>query len=198
MASRLRRKAAEARSRLAPVTVSRPELLVNGSDREFRRLVDDMFALAARHEAVRDGHAARIGLSRVEYSMLIALHHLENDGDVGVKGLADYLRVSGSFVTTMIGKLVAGGLVAKQPGLEDKRRVRLSVTPKGHHLLATLAPAQQQVNDVQFGPLSRADFQCLLRVLPGLIESSDKAVTLQKYLASQEPGTFRRRNTPPA
>jgi hypothetical protein len=41
---------------------------------------------------------------------------------------------------------------------------------------------QRQVNDVQFGPLSRADFQFLLQVLRQLIESSDKAVALQKYL----------------
>jgi DNA-binding MarR family transcriptional regulator len=187
MPSRPHRSAAEARSRSAPLTISRPELLMNGSDREFRRLVDGIFAFAARHEAVRDGHAARVGLSGVEYSTLIALRHLEDDGDVGVKELADYLRVSGSFITTMIGKLVARGLVAKQPGLEDKRRVRLSVTQKGHQLLATLAPAQRQVNDVQFGPLSRADFQLLLRVLRQLIDSSDRAVTLQKFLAQQEP-----------
>jgi MarR family transcriptional regulator, organic hydroperoxide resistance regulator len=159
---------------------------MNGSDREFRHLVDDIFAFAARHEAVHDGHAARVGLNPIGYSTLIALRHLESDGDVGIKALADYLRVSGSFVTTMVGKLVTRGLVAKEAGLEDKRRVRLSVTPKGHHLLATLAPVQQQVNDVQFGPLSRADFQFLLRVLRELIESSDRAVALQKYLAPQK------------
>jgi DNA-binding MarR family transcriptional regulator len=175
----------DARSQSAPLTISRPELLTNGSDRQFRRLVDDLFALAARHEAVRDGHAARIGLSGVEYSTLIALRSMESDGEVGVKELADYLHVSGSFVTTIIGKLVGRGVIAKRPALDDKRRVRLSVTKKGHDLLAKLAPVQRQVNDVQFGPLSKADFQFLLRVLRQLIESSDRAVTLQKFLAPQ-------------
>jgi MarR family transcriptional regulator, organic hydroperoxide resistance regulator len=62
----------------------------------------------------------------------------------------------------------------------------LSVTQKGHRLLATLAPVQRQVNDVQFGSLSRMDFQVLLRVLRELIEGTEKAVTLQKYLESQQ------------
>jgi MarR family transcriptional regulator, organic hydroperoxide resistance regulator len=102
--------------------------------------------------------------------------------NIGVKELADYLHVSGSFITQLISKFVKNGLVAKQPDPDDKRRVRLNVTQKGHDLLATLAPVQRQVNDVQFGPLSCADFQFLLRVLRQLIESSDKAVALQKYL----------------
>jgi DNA-binding MarR family transcriptional regulator len=182
MQSRSHGKTANAAIQSAPLTISRPELLVNGSDREFRRLVDDIFAFAARHEAVRGGHAARIGLSGIEYSTLIALRHLQNDGDVGVKELADYLHVSGSFITTLIAKFVKRGLVTKQSDLGDKRRVRLNVTKQGHDLLATLAPVQRQVNDVQFGPLSRADFQFLIRMLRQLIESSDKAVALQKYL----------------
>ena len=50
----------------APLTVSRPELLADGSDREFRQLVHALFGFLARHEAVRAGHAARIGLAGVE------------------------------------------------------------------------------------------------------------------------------------
>jgi DNA-binding MarR family transcriptional regulator len=176
-------KAAKAPIQPAPLTISRPELLVNGSDREFRRLVDGIFAFAARHDAVRQGHAARIGLSGIEYSTLIALRHLQNDGDVGIKDLADYLHVSGSFITTMIGKFVKRGLAAKQLDPEDKRRVRLNVTQKGHDLLATLAPVQRQVNDVQFGPLSKAEFHAVLDLLRRLIQSSEKAVALQKYLS---------------
>jgi DNA-binding MarR family transcriptional regulator len=97
----------------APPTVSRPELLVNGSDRTFRQLVDNFFAFAARHEAIRAGHAALIGLSGVEYSVLIAIRHLEDEEDVSVKRLAEHLHVSGAFATTVVGKLAARGVVAK-------------------------------------------------------------------------------------
>lgn len=171
----------------APLTISRPELLVQGSDLAFRRLVDDIFAFALRHAAVRDGHAARIGLSGVEYSTLIGLHHLADTGPVGVKQVADHFRVSGSFMTTLLGKLIDRGLVAKKADPEDGRRVRLSVTAKGRDLLAQLAPVQREVNDVQFGSLSRAEFEFLLDLLPRLIESSDRAIALQQYLALARP-----------
>ena len=167
----------------APLTISRPELLAEGSDRQFRRLVDDIFAFAARHQAVRDGHASRIGLSGPEYTMLVGLRHLEDEEAVGVKRLADHFRVSGSFVTTVVGKLIRRGLVAKQPDHADGRRVRLHVTRAGNDLLARLAPVQRRVNDVQFGCLSGEDFRLLLDLLARLIASGDQAIALQQYLA---------------
>ena len=188
MATRAARKGAgKARKQTAPLTISRPELLVDGSDRAFRRLVDSIFAFGARHEAVREGHAARIGLSGAEYTTLVALRHLEDEHDVSVKLLADYFRVSGSFTTTLLGKLIERGLVDKHQDPDDRRKVRLHVTRKGHDLLATLAPVQRRVNDVQFGCLSREDFGYLLDVLARLIESSEQAIALQKYLALEQP-----------
>ena len=47
-----------------PLTVNRPELIVNGSDREFRELVHNLFGFFALHECVRNGHAKFIGLDR--------------------------------------------------------------------------------------------------------------------------------------
>ena len=167
----------------APLTISRPELLVNGSDRRFRNLVDDIFALAQRHQAVRDGHAAFIELSGIEYSVLVALRHLQDEADIGVSGLAQHLRVSGSFATTVVGKLTARGLVEKLPDPTDARRLLLRVTADGHALLSRLAPVQRRVNDVQFGCLSAADFERVLDLLERLIGSSDQAVALQRYLS---------------
>ena len=59
-----------------PLTLSRKEMLVDGSDRTLRRLVDAIFAVGARHEAIRKGHAARIGLTGPEYTSLVAIRHL--------------------------------------------------------------------------------------------------------------------------
>jgi MarR family transcriptional regulator, organic hydroperoxide resistance regulator len=167
----------------APLTISRPELLVNGSDRQFRNLVDDIFALSERHRAVRDGHAAYIGLSGFEYTVLVALRHLQDEGHLGVSRLAEHLRVSGSFATTMVAKLASRGLVTKGPDPDDARRVLLQVTPEGHALLAKLAPVQRRVNDIQFGCLSGEDFGQFLDLLERMITSSEQAVAMQRYLA---------------
>ena len=98
----------------APLTISRPEMLVDGSDRHFRRLVHSLFGFFARHEAVRSGHAARIGLVGIEYTTLISIRHLDaEEGDVNVNRVADHLHLSGAFVTTVTNKLLKRGLIHK-------------------------------------------------------------------------------------
>lgn len=96
-----------------PLTVTRPELLNDGTDRDFRKLVHNIFAFMARHEAIRDGHARQIGLAGIEYTVLISIGHLALDGDVNVKTVADHLHMSGAFITTVTSKLQTLGLVEK-------------------------------------------------------------------------------------
>jgi MarR family transcriptional regulator, organic hydroperoxide resistance regulator len=170
----------------APLTISRPELLINESDRHFRRLVHGLFGFLARHEAVRSGHAARIGLVGIEYTVLISIRHLAvEETDVSVNRVAEHLFLSGAFVTTVTNKLVKRGLIHKLPDPSDRRRVRLEVADKGNALLAELAPAQRQVNDVQFACLDRKEFLQLLDVTERLIECSNRAIRLQSYFGVQ-------------
>src|SRR3984893_2839536 len=166
-------------------------MLVDGSDRQFRRLVHGLFAFLARHEAVRTGHGARIGLGGIEYTMLISIRHLSAEGgDVGVNRVAEHLHVSGAFVTTVTNKLLKRRLIHKTPDPNDRRRVRLEVSAQGDALLAELAPVQRQVNNVQFGCLSAAEFHQLLDMVERLISSSDSAVRLQSYFADHPASEF--------
>ena len=166
----------------APLTVTRPELLVDGSDERFRHLVHDLFGFFARHEAIRNGHAARIGLVGIEYTVLISIAHLSQAGAVSVKAVADHLRVSGTFVTRIVGRLVELGLATKTVRPDDRRLVSLLVSPHGHERLERLAPTQRQVNDVEFGCLSADEFLALSGMIERLIETSEQAVALQAYL----------------
>ena len=169
----------------APLTISRPEMLVSGSDRHFRRLVHSLFGFLARHEAIRSGHGARIGLAGIEYTTLISIRHLDaEEGDVNVNRVAEHLHLSGAFVTTITNKLLRRGLIHKSVDPADRRRVKLQVSEKGDALLAELAPAQRQVNDAQFGCLSQGEFLQLLDMVERLIASSENAVRLQAYLDS--------------
>src|SRR5262249_19099611 len=141
-----------------PLTVSRPELLVNGSDRHFRRLVHGLFGFLARHEAIRRGHAARIGLVGIESTTLISIRHLDaEEGDVNVNRVAEHLHLSGAFVTTVTNKLLKRGLIHKSIDPTDRRRVKLQVSEKGDALLAELASVQRQVNDAEFAFLDLAE-----------------------------------------
>jgi hypothetical protein len=92
-----------------PLTTSRPELLSDGRDREFRHLVHALFGFAAHHEQIRAGHGAVIGLAGIEYTVLISVAHLSLDGDVSVKAVADHLYLSGAFITAVTQRLVKLG-----------------------------------------------------------------------------------------
>jgi len=144
-----------------------------------------MFAFMARHEAVRDGHARHIGLAGIEYTVLISIAHLSQDGDVNVKTVADHLYLSGAFITAVTGRLLDHGFIEKKTDPGDRRRVTLTVSPKGRAALERLAPIQRQVNDVEFGALSREEFELLGGILDRLIESAERAVALQNYLMAQ-------------
>lgn len=177
------KKPVAARGSRAALTVTRPELLVDGSDAHFRRLVHSLFGFLMRHQTLREGHAAVIGLAGIEYTTLISIRHLAALGDVHVRAVADHLHLSGAFVTTVTNKLEAKGLITKASHPGDRRRISLAVTPHGVELLERLAPTQSQVNDVQFDCLNAREFHALLDMVQRLVGSSDRAIALQRYLA---------------
>jgi MarR family transcriptional regulator, organic hydroperoxide resistance regulator len=169
--------------RTLPLTVSRPELLINGSDRDFRALVHGMLAFAARLEAVRTGLAGVIGLTGIQYTILISVSHLEHSGDVSVSMIAAHLHISGAFVTIETGKLLKLGLLTKRPDPKDRRRVCLSITRKGAELLQRLAPTQAQVNDVLFEFLDAPQFRQFRALVDKMTDCGDRSVALLEYLA---------------
>lgn len=175
---------ASRRAPTIPLTVSRPELLVNGNDAEFRKLVHNLFGFFALHERIRAGHGKTMGIAGVEYTVLIAILHLSAEGEVNVKTVADHLHLSGAFITTTTRKLLQLGLIHKTMDTVDRRRVTLTVSGKGRAALEKLAPMQRRINDVEFGCLSREEFRALNGLLQRLIACGDRAVALQTYLQS--------------
>jgi MarR family transcriptional regulator, organic hydroperoxide resistance regulator len=165
-----------------PLTISRRELLKTGSDRDFRRLVHGLFGFFSRHEKLRDGHARFIGLTGIDYTVLISIAHLGAAGNVSVRAVADHLHLSGPFITNAARRLLERGLIHKQADNADKRRVSLTISATGRELLGRLAPVQRQVNDVEFEGLSATDFTFLLDLIEKLIQSSERALALQSYL----------------
>lgn len=174
-----------------PLTVSRPELLVNGGDKEFRELVHSLFSFLALHERIRSGHAKVIGLAGIEYTVLISIAHLSTEGDVNIKTVADHLHLSGAFITSTSRRLLQIGLINKRTDPTDRRRVTLTISAKGRQALELLAPVQRRINDTEFACLSSDEFRFLHDLLERLIECGDRAVALQTYLmsgAEPEPG----------
>ena len=168
-----------------PLTVTRPALLQDGSDAAFRSLVHDLLAFSTRLEAIRQSFGESIGLTGIQYTILISVLHLQGARGVGVKEVAEHLSLSGAFVTIETGKLLKRGLIDKRTNPDDRRRVLLAVTDDGRDLLARLADVQQQVNDELFRALDAAQFKQLHAMAGGLVDGAKAAVRLSDYLTGR-------------
>lgn len=175
-------EANEKRPGKAPLTVTREELLVDGSDRAFRDLVHGLLTFQSIHAAIRDGYASLLNLGGPQYTILLCIRSLCDDGPVNVRTVADRLRLSGSFVTAETRNLERIGLVARARGAEDRRMVSLSLTPEAIALLDSIASLRQQVNDVEFGCLGTEEFRLLVPLVERLVQSGERALALQNYL----------------
>ena len=170
--------------RVAPATVTRPELLIDDSDHEFRALVHDSLAFSARLLAIRSGYGKLIGVTGPQYTILISIAHLSKASGVSVSGVADHLHLSGSYVTNETNKLIENGLITKTQDPDDRRRVLLELTDLGWGKFRDLSTIQSRVNDVHFGRLSRKDFVTLRRIMADLVASTDQALNLLHHLSA--------------
>ncbi len=169
----------------ATLTVTRPELLTGGSDDAFRQMVHDALAFTARLQAVRDGYAGLIGLTGIQYTILIAIHHLQYQRDVSISTLAWHLHLSAPFVTNETNKLVGAALVEKFRDPDDGRRLILRTTAEAHSRLDRLAGAQSPVNDEHFAPLAQGGFESFARLVSELADSTERALVLLGALGSR-------------
>ena len=163
----------------AQPTVTKAAFLANGNDRAFRQMVHDSLAFAARLEAIRDGFARLIGLTGVQYTILIAVNHRQFEQKVSVSGVASHLHLSGAFITNETNKLVRLGLLIKEQDPDDGRRLVLRTTAEAQDRLAQLTEVQSEVNDEHFAPLADDDnFEIFRHMMSSLVDSTDRALAL--------------------
>jgi MarR family transcriptional regulator, organic hydroperoxide resistance regulator len=163
-----------------PATVSRTALLVDGSDAEFRGLIHDLIAYGHRLDTCRDAFAALVGMSGVQYEILMLVSRAP--GLLSVGEVAARLHRSGAFITIEANKLVARGILEKVSDPGDGRRVLLRSNEKSRELLDRLAPFQRRVNDVLFERLDARRFRQLRLLARDLVASGDRAVAMLQFM----------------
>jgi len=165
----------------ALLTASKPELLDKDGDRTLRGLLYDFFAFGRSLEAARAKFASYADLSPTQYLIMIAIKNSTLDEPMGINQLAARLRLSGTFITNEVNKLVSGGLIEKSTHPSDGRRVQLTATGRGFSLLTRLAAFQRPVNDALFGMLTGDEFRLLSQLLARLAADGDRAVKFAEY-----------------
>ena len=166
---------ARARSKAPPLTVSRAPLLRRGSDAEFRQLIHDLIAYGHRLDACRDAFAAIIGVSGVQYEILMLVSRADG---LSVGEVAARLHRSGAFITIEANKLAQRGVLDKAADPSDGRRVLLKANARTHELVARLAPHQRRINDVLFECLDARRFDELRALVAELVRCGERAVAM--------------------
>src|SRR5438046_9365932 len=99
------RSMARTRRRGAPPrTISRPALLVDGSDGEFRGLIHDLIAYGHRLDACRDAFAANVGISGVQVGILMLVSRAVGHS---IGEVAEGMRRTGATLTHEVYKAAA-------------------------------------------------------------------------------------------
>ncbi len=174
----------------APLTVSHEALLDGGSDKRFRQLVSDLLTLSVRMELVREHLGRQMGITGPQYSVLVAVSHLQPDTGVSVGDLARVLHVSSAFIATETRKLAEAGLVTKFPNPKDGRGVLISLSRAGQAEIARLTPEIRAINDEFFGTLKRGAFDAMANASSALVRSS--ARVMPRLAARAQDASIRR------
>jgi len=174
------------------LTVSRPDLLEDGSDLRLRAVIHRLHSHGQIMDQLASGFGELYGVSGVQHQMMTTIQRLQGVDGVAVVEVAEYIHRSGAFVTVETGKLVGAGLVEKGSDINDGRRVLLRLTPEGNKRLADLAPIQRSINDLMFSFLDREKFQQLAELLEELLPSTEHAADMLKLINKDRKRTVGR------
>ncbi|MCG8490279.1 MAG: MarR family transcriptional regulator [Sneathiellales bacterium] len=162
---------------LTQQTISNDAFLVGGSDVAFRKMIYDLGHMKTLLEESRTRIAASLGLTSPQYNILMSLSEKQGDKGATVKEIAEYLHVSGPFITSQVQRLENKGLVVRQKNPDDGRSVLLKLSPEGVKLRAQLLPRLREFNNLLFGKIPREDFEGLCRSIIKVIDNWEEAET---------------------
>jgi DNA-binding MarR family transcriptional regulator len=136
--------------------------------------------------AEADQVLSRCGLGRAHHR---ALYFIGRHPDITVSELLRLLRVTKQSLSRVLGDLSAQGMITQKPGLRDRRRRHLALTPKGTEI-------EHEVTERQRASLARAYRQAgaeavggFRKVLTGLIGGDErKRFAADRIADASRPG----------
>ncbi|TAL75095.1 MAG: MarR family transcriptional regulator [Burkholderiaceae bacterium] len=167
-----------------PPTLTIPELLVDGSDGQFRLLIDNLVSLSIFLHDIRELFGESIGLGDSEYLIVTTIYYLGQHQEVNINDVARRLGYSGSYITKAVGKLENGGYVTKKTSSKDRRKVVVELTSKALEMLRSLKALQQPTNNLMLQNFSKDEFDSLTELCSKLSHNSKKALALCTHLSN--------------
>ncbi|MFL5781906.1 MAG: MarR family winged helix-turn-helix transcriptional regulator [Thermoleophilaceae bacterium] len=138
--------------------------------------MDDLYEFALSVKAVERelgrwiNEAMRpLGITAAQADALLVIGSAE---PVSLKDLGDLLIAEAGHPSRLVDRLVAAGLVAREPAQADRRRVELSLTPSGRRLAKRVERARADVMDLGRQALAGRDLGPVLRLLRELLAAT--------------------------
>ncbi len=160
----------------SPLTITRPALLVEGSDQRFRELIVNLMTMSNQLQELRAGLARRLGVSEPEYRVFLAVAQLQGTTGIRVGGVARHLEVTGALVTMIANRLVRLGWIEKARNSSDSRQVLLRLTALGSDIMTRFQSAPQTVNDELFRDLTAAEFRLFGDIVQRIVAGGERAL----------------------
>jgi MarR family transcriptional regulator for hemolysin len=118
------------------------------------------------HRTVHDELDRRLGERGASLWNWVLLKEAANAEGASQRELAQHMRIEPPTLVRHLDKLEQEGLVERRPDPDDRRVVRVVVTPAGHERLRELHEVVHQLDDEVRGILTKRDVEVLNRALP--------------------------------
>ena len=123
-----------------------------------------------RHLAIFQANAGDPPLTAVQFSTLCAL---KDNGPQSQGELVKATSVDQGTIRGIIDRLKARGLITFSKDREDARKVIVSITADGQHVLERMVPHAREVTELTMKRLNAAERMALLHTLRLLVEDPD-------------------------
>ena len=114
-------------------------------------------------------------VGQVSLSEIFALHELDAGDGLAQQELASRLRLDKSTVSRLVAGLEARGLLLRERDPDNRRIVRLSITPAGHRMHVDLAAGMHARQECVLAAMTPAERAALGTGLAGLLRALHEA-----------------------
>ncbi len=141
----------------------------------YRDFLEEANQVLARHKLGRAHHRA--------------LYFIGQHPDITVSGLLKLLRITKQSLSRVLADLVALDMIEQNPGLRDRRRRHLALTPKGIEVERDLTEHQRTLLARAYREAGAEAVDGFRKVLLGLVTEQDRRALLARHGQGEEPDT---------
>lgn len=162
--------------KINPKTISRGDILREGSDEHFRETIYMMVQSTGRLLTCREAFARTLSLTPSQFAVLMGVAYRQEETGVTIRVLADHISLAATHVTTEVGRLVRKGLLEKKTNASDRRSVLIMLTDLGHGEIDRIEPFVRSVNDLLFQNIPAHHLEIARDVAHTIVVNSELAM----------------------